>query len=124
MGDIKVSINRQGEFTLTNALIGKPQCGTQGVRHYKYHVKICATNKAFTPDGFVIDNAEVDNYFKDKYQDKTMAVDSCEVMVCDAISHFRKLFAEDEHLKQVELVSVYVRIHGADISFIEGEWHK
>lgn len=121
-----LSINRAGEFIAHADAQHPQQCGREGVRHYKYFVTIMAGNHHLTPDGFVMDNAWVDEYFQRCYGNigYRMKCDSCENMAQRAVHEFHEMFKRIHELKSIDLKRIYVRIHGSDFSFIEAEWKK
>lgn len=124
---MKLSINRAGEF-ITHGNADHPnQCGKTGARHYRYFVTITASNKTLTYDGFVMDNKWVDDYFQDCYGEegtKKLQCDSCENMAQRAVEYFHCIFENELSLRGVKVERIYVRIHGSEISYIEGEWNR
>lgn len=115
-------INREGSFEVTIDQRSQDQCGRVGVLRYKYFVTIEATNRTLTEQGFVMDNALCDLYFQERYGKKMEECPSCEQMVQDAITHFKGIFEKDT--PEVELMRIMVRIHGSEVSYIEGEWKR
>lgn len=115
-------INREGSFEVTLEQRSQDQCGRVGVLRYKYFVTIEATNRTLTEQGFVMDNAICDLYFQERYGKRLEECPSCEQMVQDAIDHFKGIFEKDT--PEVELMRIMVRIHGSEVSYIEGEWHR
>lgn len=123
---MKLSINRSGEFITHQDSDHPQQCGKVGARHYKYFVSITASNKKLSKDGFVMDNLWVDEYFQLCYGENKlrMKCDSCENMAQRAVDYFHHVFENHEEVRGVEVLRIYVRINGSDISFIEAEWQK
>lgn len=125
-GNILLTVNREGEFGIRPGNQDPlAQCGFVGKDDtYRYKVSITATNKKLLePFGFVIDNADVHDYFVDRYENGKKKCVSCELMACDAIDHFFSLFhAENAPCKGIELVAIEVTIHGSSHSFITAKW--
>lgn len=117
-------INREGDFTVTDLSDGPSQCGRIGARVYKYFVSIQASNAHLNPQGYVMENALCDKYFKDTYEGKSMECPSCETMAQNAVEHFLDLFRWEKDLEGIEVSRILVRIHGSPVSFIEAEWTK
>lgn len=121
---ILLRINRNGEFIAQVGSDTPSQCGKPGARNYKYFVSIEASNKHLTPEGFVMENAWVDEYFQNTYAIIGRKCESCENMAEAAIVYFLNMFDRYAQLKNVDLRRILVRIHGSDFSFIEAEWTK
>ena len=119
---IALRINREGKFIVDPDAETDGQCGFTGARMYRYFVSIEADNSKLTPEGFVMENQWVDDYFQYTYMRKGVKAPSCEEMAQAAIHHFRNVFATHKDLEGVNLRRILVRIHGSDVSFIEGEW--
>lgn len=117
---IKLSVNRLGEFTCRKATKGA-QCGFTGARNYRYEVSIYGVDKHLTKEGFIIDNLEIEKYFKRKYHGKTMKAQSCELMAAGTVKYFRSYI--QKNTPQVKCLGVRVRIWGSDKSFIEANWN-
>lgn len=121
---ITLRINREGHFSVTTHAETYNQCGKVGMQKYKYFVTIEASNKFLTKEGYVMENAWCDDYFRMMYTDNADATcESCETMAQDAIKFFLAKFAAHNDLKKVDLKRIYVRIHGSEYSFIEAEWY-
>lgn len=119
---IILRINREGTFPCGERTTF--QCGTEGKEDdYRYAIAIEATNKKLTPEGFVMENAWCEEYFKQTYGEKPERP-SCEEIAQRAIRYFREKFEKEPDLQGVELRRIYVRIHGSPVSFIEAEWKK
>lgn len=118
----RLRINREGDFK-TRLGMFDGQCGRQGTTDYRFFVSIEATNKKLNPEGFVMENQWVADYFEDTYtKDEELIVPSCEEIAQRAIDHFLGVFANHPHQQGIELTRVLVRIHGSKFSFIEAEW--
>lgn len=121
----KLRINREGEFEIPKGLAHSNQCGKIGQRNYRYFISIEATNECLTPEGYVMENAWCDDYFKNTYSGENgLPPDSCENMAMRAIDYFVNLFEHHEDLKKVKLTRILVRIHGTSFSYIEAEWNQ
>lgn len=121
---ILLRINREGSFAVSESAQTESQCGRVAQTQYRYFCSIEATNKKLTPEGFVMENLWADQYFQDTYNLETKEVPSCEEMAQRAIDHFLGLFQTVPELEGIDLTRILVRIHGSEVSFIEGEWRK
>jgi hypothetical protein len=121
---ILLRINREGSFSVSESAQTAHQCGKIAQSQYRYFCSIEATNERLTPEGFVMENMWVDEYFQATYNLETKEVPSCEKMAQDAIAHILHLFARQPDLREVDLRRILIRIHGSPVSFIEGEWRK
>lgn len=122
MHTCKLTINREGSFEVWYDNTCENQCGKQGQTEYKYSVSISAMNTRLTKEGYVMENAWCEEYFKGYEGMDGRRVSSCEGMAQDAIKHFIELFKTNPELEGVKVVRIYVRIHGSPVSFIECEW--
>lgn len=117
---VTLRVNREGKMKVNRRDSTTPsQCGKIGQTTYRYFVAIEGTSDGLDENGYLVDNAVIAEYFKETYEKKGSPCPSCEVMAQDAIEYFRKVGKSS-----VKITRVYVRIHGSDISFIEGEWKK
>lgn len=123
---LRLTVNREGLFTVTRGQATEFQCGSNGRTHYKYRVAIEATNKHLQePELFVIENSLIDQYFQELYGNSATPVDSCEAMACRAVEHFHSLFSDEQSgLLGVEVTRIYVALHGSEFAFIEAAWEK
>lgn len=117
-------INRHGEFTTKVTPGLEVQCGHVGATTYKYHVTIEATDSYMTQEGYVADNFEIFKYFQKFYANKDSTSDSCEMIAKKAVLYFLNLFLTKKELVPVDLRRIYVRIDGAEVSFIEADWSR
>lgn len=109
----KLTVNRTGEFNIAGCDDG-PQCGSTISRHYRYLISLTGDENNLDSEGFVLDNALCDSYFREKYEGQNIEAISCENMAIAAIGHFRKV--------KKSLVRIKVTIWGSDKSYIEGLW--
>lgn len=118
---VDLTINRMGEFYVTDVSEYSSQCGAVGVRKYRYKVSLTGTNEKLDSNGFLLDNMVLKEYFEEKYQNKQMKCESCENMTLQAIDFIRK---HCEELGIDTIKRVYVQLWGSEQSFIEAEWVK
>lgn len=121
---IILKINRHGTFKIAPEQDTMSQCGREAIREYGYHVTIEATDKKLTPEGFVMDNFLIFDYFRRVYVENKSPCLSCEKMALDCLDYFQGLFKIDPKLKEIDVRRIYVKIQGTDVSFIEAEWCK
>lgn len=117
--DISITINRMGNFIVDDLQQHPNQCGKVGVRNYKYKVSVTGSSRYLDAQGFLVDNMVIYHYFIDTYNNKKLKCESCESMVCAAIS-FIEDYCKNNKVKGIK--SIYVQLWGSDHSFIEGEY--
>lgn len=118
-------VNREGSFEVTAEQCTDNNCGSLERKNFRYEVMIEATNENLTPEGFVMENQWIDDWFRDTYEVKKLPCESCEIMAQKAVNHFLDMF-NDASLptSAVKVTKIVVRVHGASISFIEAEWKR
>lgn len=81
-----LTLEREGEFDAVNMVETQTKCGPLGLKHYRYAVKIEATDESLSPEGFVIENGRVHQYFINNYANprRRWPAISCEKMAIKA----------------------------------------
>jgi hypothetical protein len=105
---LAVQLERQGVFEVGRAGRDASQCGRRGIRKVGYTVRITGDDRHLTPEGFIIDNTEIHNYFTQKYTD-VEELASCENIAANACRDFRSMFGRG-HLENVKVNRIEVRI--------------
>ena len=113
---ILMTVMRNGTLTVKAEEV-EGKCGNRGLNQFRYEVWLTATDSDLDSRGFIVDNAEVENYFRDEYttKDAFRKFVSCELMGLKFISDFRRLYPN--------LLGIEVRIWGlADVTYVESQW--
>jgi hypothetical protein len=87
---MKLTLQRQGTFSVGECGDDTTQCGMRGSRKLNYHVSISSTEKQLDEQGFIIDNNEIQQYFDAKFYSVDRFL-SCEQIACQATMDLRKL---------------------------------
>jgi hypothetical protein len=64
---MKLTLQRQGTFSVGECGDDTTQCGMRGSRKLNYHVSISSTEKQLDDSGFIIDNNEIQQYFDARF---------------------------------------------------------
>ena len=100
---MELCLEREGEFRPKGMIETSTRCGPIGSMVYKYYVRIDATDEALSPEGFIIENSRVHNYFHTRYcTGRRFTAISCERMAAKASMDIgRRLVKEGISVKQV-----------------------
>lgn len=111
---LTITINREGSFEVNCVGDDSTQCGVRGrTRKLFYKVKIVGREDCLTPEGFIIDNNEIHQYFEDAYTHCDVdPFPSCETMACRAVREFHGMFGRG-HLANVRVSYISVSISGS-----------
>jgi hypothetical protein len=91
---MELFLEREGRFNASRSMIpNNHKCGSMGSKIYSYAVRVEATDAKLTPEGFVLNNELIAEYFAKKFGAKAKKWDavSCERMASTAA---RELFRE------------------------------
>lgn len=110
---LTVSLNREGSFHVNCVGDDSTQCGIRGsTRTLFYKVFIRGREDCLTPEGFIIDNNDVQKYFEETYQHCDVETfPSCETMACRAVRSFHGMFGQGQ-LANVKVNHIRVSISG------------
>lgn len=115
---LQMVVMRNGTVTV-NAEEIEGKCGNRGLNQFFYEAWLTASDSDLDSRGFIVDNAEVDSYFRRVYTklDTGRPFVSCELMgqrfVRDFISYYPSL------------TKIVVRIWGMkDITYVETAWES
>lgn len=125
MTPMTLSVNRTGSFTVKSCQFTEEQCGNEKERKYSFEVRVEASNESLSPDGFVVDNQVLYEYFRERYEGRRDPVRSCETVAQEAVEYFLKWFSSGEPWRAaVKLKRIAVMVRGHESSFITAEWTK
>lgn len=112
---MKLTLQRQGTFSVGECGDDTTQCGMRGTRRLNYHVSITSTEKQLDEHGFIIDNNEVQRYFDEKFYRLDRFL-SCEAIACQATQDLRTLVGRRR------CTSVTVTIAPGEHAGLTAEW--
>lgn len=110
-----LSMRRVGQFEVLWSDDDTTQCGPYGTRTLAYDVRIEATEKCLDSQGFIIDNNEIDSYFKRRYRE-VRKFESCERIAMVACEELRKM------LNGRPIRSIEVTIAGSKLARLTAKW--
>jgi hypothetical protein len=113
-------LKRDGKFKATSMVPNNHKCGSMRSIVYTYSVKIKAAGSKLTPEGFVLNNELVHEYFIGKFGVKAPKWDavSCELMALTAAKELADLICS----QGVDCRSVWVSITGSNGAKITAQW--
>src|SRR5690348_4823989 len=85
---LRLYMKRTGTFTVGSAGDDQNQCGQRGSRTLQYRVVIEGDCLKLTPQGFIIDNNDIQSYFDQKYGGHVGEFVSCERIAMQAVRDF------------------------------------
>jgi len=117
---MNLTLEREGEFEPVNMVENSSRCGQLGLMHYRYFVRVEATDERLSPEGFVIENGRVHDYFLTRYCDpkKSFKAMSCERMAVKAAMEIGRTLVEEE----ISVTSVQVTIFGSNNARLTAVW--
>lgn len=116
---MKMSLEREGEFEPVAMRENNHRCGPMGQMHYRYAVKIFATDGSLSPEGFIIENGRVHEYFVQNYcSGKEWDALSCEKMAAKAATDLGNIMFNEG----ITVVAVKVTIFGSNNARLIAEW--
>lgn len=118
---MNLCLEREGEFRPQGMIETSDRCGQMGVMLFKYHVKIDATDEALSPEGFIIENSRVHNYFITRYcTGRRFVASSCERMAAKAAMDIGKTLIKEK----ISVTSVQVTITGSNSARLTAVWKR
>jgi hypothetical protein len=117
---MNLSLEREGEFVPVNMVENNTRCGQLGHMLYRYIVRVEATDERLSPEGFVIENGRLHNYFLTRYCDvkKKFNAVSCERMAVKAAHEIGKTLLKEK----ISVTSVQVTIFGSNNARLTAIW--
>lgn len=121
MMDMQILIlERAGKFRASSMIPNARKCGSMRSIVYSYSVRVEASSRTLTPEGFVLNNEMIHEYFVGKFgvrAPKWNAV-SCEMMALTAASNLAALI----QYQGVDCRKVEVSITGSNGARITARW--
>ena len=118
---MELCLEREGEFNPVNMRENMRRCGQLGLMHYKYAVKIEATDANLSPEGFVIENGRVHNYFHTRYcSGRPWTAMSCENMASKAAMDIGRTLVKEG----ISVHTVQVTITGSNNARLTAVWKR
>lgn len=109
-----LKMRRIGKFHVGNVLDDSTQCGIRGTREMEYRVELEMSREHLTPEGFIIDNFAIQQYFDSKYNQDMEKLPSCETIACQAVEDFCTLVPN--------CTRIAVNIDGTGFAGLEAEY--
>jgi hypothetical protein len=114
-----LTLEREGEFETKGMVETQTKCGPLGLQKYSYAVKIEATDESLSPEGFIIENGRVHNYFITRYASgKGFAAVSCEEMARRAAMEIGKQLVKE----RISVTAVICTIKGSNNARLTAHW--
>lgn len=118
---MNLCLEREGEFRPKGMVETSTRCGQIGSPVYKYYVKIDATDKSLTTEGFIIENSRVHNYFITRYcSGRRFTARSCELMAAKAAMDIGRTLVKEG----ISVTRVLCTIFGSNNARLTAEWKK
>jgi len=116
---MEISLERAGRFRATTMRPNDHKCASMKTRVYPWEVRIEGTDAHLTPEGFLINNEFIGEYFEERWGRKAKPWDavSCEML---AIISAKEICAQ--LIKQgVSVQKVLCRIKGSNNAWVSAE---
>jgi len=118
---MNLCLEREGEFDPVNMRENDNRCGKIGLMRYKYAVRIEATDENLSPEGFVIENSRVHNYFLTRYcSGKPYVAVSCERMATRAAMEIGRTLVTEG----ISVHTVQVTVTGSNNARLTAVWKR
>ena len=117
---MKLVLSREGEFTPVNMKENPTdRCGQLGMKSYKYAVQVEATDEKLSPEGFVIENSRLHNYFLTRYcSGRPWNAISCERMALKGAMEIGTQLIKEG----ISVISVTCTVVGSNSAQIQATW--
>jgi hypothetical protein len=115
-----IKLTRSGRFHAKTMRPTPHKCAAMRTRTYPYWVSIQATDKQLTPEGFLINNERIAEYFDTRFGHKAPEWDaiSCENMALIACRELASIMLNDG----IDVQCVECQILGSNGAEIKGIW--
>jgi hypothetical protein len=113
-------LERAGTFKASTMISTTSKCGAMAMNTYNYRVRIQATSQVLTPQGYVINNEEIQNFFDERFGEKAkpwMAC-SCENMAQQSCKELTAIL----RMRKIRLKLIRVTLEGSNGALITAEW--
>lgn len=117
---MELCLEREGEFDAIGMVENGQKCGALGNRHYRYYVRIDATDTNLSPEGFIVENGRIHQYFINNYATpgRLWRAISCERMAALAAMRIgQRLLSE-----KISVTKVTVTIFGSNAARLTAMW--
>lgn len=112
---MELLMRRVGQFDVYWTHDNTTQCGQAGTERLAYDVRIEANDRCLDENGFIIDNNDIDGYFKRKYR-RVRKFESCEKIAMVACEEIRAMLG-DKPFRSIE-----VTIAGSKMARLTAKW--
>jgi hypothetical protein len=118
---MNLCLEREGTFEPKNMREHDNRCGHVGLMLYNYAVRIDATDEKLSPEGFVIENGRVHNYFITRYcSGKPHVAVSCERMAVRAAMEIGRTLVKEG----ISVHTVTCTIEGSNKARLTAIWKR
>jgi hypothetical protein len=120
---MKLVMSRNGAFDPVN-MVGKVEtdrCGQPHMKTLNYSVEIEATDEHMSPEGFVIENGRIHDYFLKKFcSGRPWEAISCERMAINSAMDIGRLLIREN----ISVISVTTTMVGSNDARIKATWQR
>lgn len=117
--DLALTIDRTGTFAVHFRGSNATQCGATGTRVLHYRVRIGCDERHLNPNGFIIDNNDIQAYF-DRVYNGVQDFESCERIAARACRDFHTMLDETG----VEPQFIKVTVSGSPAAGLTAVWQR
>jgi len=121
--DMKLVMSRNGAFNPVNMVgnILTDRCGQPHMKTLNYSVEIEATDESMSPEGFVIENGRIHDYFLKKFcSGRPWEAISCERMAINSAMDIGRLLIRES----ISVISVTCTMVGSNEARIKATWQR
>jgi hypothetical protein len=115
-----VSLTRSGKIHARTMRPNEHKCAAMRTKTYPYEVRIEASDRKLTPEGYIINNERIDSYFSSRFGEKAPIWDaiSCENMALTACRELAQIMLNEG----IDVQCVECQILGSNGAQIKGIW--
>lgn len=117
-----ISLTRSGKFHARTMRANPNKCAAMRTRNYPYTVRIEATDRKLSPEGYLFNNERISEYFDTRFGHLAPAWDavSCEHMALTACRELAQIMLNEG----IDVQCVECLITGSNGAQIKGTWQK
>lgn len=115
-----LSLERKGSFSAATMIDNPHKCGAMLNRDYNYRVRMTAKSTRLTPEGYLLNNEHVQEYFDSTFGEKAQPWEaiSCErlaIACCEGLAELVRKYG-------IDLLMIEVAIEGSNGAIITASW--
>jgi hypothetical protein len=109
-----MTVYRNGTFEVAAPEV-EGKCGVEGKTRFRFEAWFTATSADLDERGFIVDNADLFRYFRDRYAQPDTGFVSCERMCLRALEDWQQLWPY--------ATKITARVWGLeDVTYVEATW--